>query len=815
MTVGIPETYVNDWYYGVTKDLKEDIQAKVRGAKRAPEEKKPKKRTSTKKPTTKKPKEGEEAGGKDWRAHYQALRDVKNMTPEQKRQASEASQKYRKEADKKRDEENKPTPKADKDTQYIPMSIADREDNIPKRKVGEYGESRVDEKHLKSRREKLREAKRSERRSRRDVESQAKRQEDKENRGKWRSDDNKKPNPSRGNYDADKHGKGEDYRSLDLKTQKEWAKRNQQFNKKPQAKRQYKKLDELLSKNPKVRQGDEHPTTMAEAGERGGIKEQVRGTEGKYEDEKDIYTGEKIKSLKRGLSLMNLVSLNKSPIVSDKLTTDPRYKKIQQEGSEQRKRKEEEEKIKEPTFYEQARDTNFGTKPISEYKKPKIGGRNDRKSDRYQHTEGGGFYTLRRGGGKRSETVKPKELDRTHGDYKIGDKTITSTREAQQHRHEVDNPTKRSKQRKGDDLKTHEYHKPAAVSSRKKTPQASHYNPNRKEGAPPEAKQEAHEEEARRKEIRANIKQRKEIEPKTRNQIDTRRQIDGKDNPNYLKKVPVQDGTRYSGASVRERQDMEDEKAFQGDKLTESEEKLVKPKEGTSTSQRKHIQGEGAKKLHEEMSGQGKQHHERAPKKESMSEEESLAQWKKQQGKEGKAEDIPSWLKGGARKKWKNASPDEKVKMKLAHQRSEAQKKRKNKAIIELQGLRLKAINTQQRMSADSPSPKKPTGNNQGFSGGVKFPRDEDKPSRGRVPTPRGERHREAFERARKTPDEISTGRPKRNPRSRTTGQHSSRYEQRNQRDLDREFMRRESDRFEGGRKDREGKRRDRFGTNP
>ena len=129
---------------------------------------------------------------------------------------------------------------------------------------------------------------------------------------------------------------------------------------------------------------------------------------------------------------------------------------------------------------------------------------------------------------------------------------------------------------------------------------------------------------------------------------------------------------------------MEDEKAFQGDKLTESEEKLVKPKEGTSTSQRKHIQGEGAKKLHEEMSGQGKQHHERAPKKESMSEEESLAQWKKQQGKEGKAEDIPSWLKGGARKKWKNASPDEKVKMKLAHQRSEAQKKRKNKAILRL-----------------------------------------------------------------------------------------------------------------------------------
>ena len=66
MTVGIPETYVNDWYYGVTKDLKEDIQAKVRGAKRAPEEKKPKKRTSTKKPTTKKPKEGEEAVSKKY-----------------------------------------------------------------------------------------------------------------------------------------------------------------------------------------------------------------------------------------------------------------------------------------------------------------------------------------------------------------------------------------------------------------------------------------------------------------------------------------------------------------------------------------------------------------------------------------------------------------------------------------------------------------------------------------------------------------------------------------------------------------------------
>ena len=786
MTVGVPEVYVNDWYYGVTKDLKEDVQSMARGAKRAPDEK-PKKRA-----TTKKPKDDSE-GSKESIAERRSIRETRNQTPEQKRRVTEAQQKYRKEADRMRDEENKPTPKADKDTQHIPMSIADREDNIRGRIGREFGESRVDEKHLQSRREALREEKRSKRRTDRDIESQTKRQEDKENRGKWRSDDNKKPNPNKWRSDVDNKGRGEDYRSLDLKTQQEWANRNQQLNKKPQAKRQYKKLDELLSKNPKARQGDERPTTLAEAGARGGIKE--GGTEGKYEDEKDIYTGEKIKSLKRGLSLMNLISLNKSPIVSDKLTTDPAYKKIQQEGSEQRKRKEEEATIKEPTSYEQVRDTNFGTKPISEYKKPITRNPKNRKSDRFQHIEGGGNYTLRRGGGKRSEQVRPKELDRTHGDYKIGDKTITNTREAQQHKHEVDNPTKRSKQRKNESLATHEYHKPPAVSSRKKTPQASQYNPNRKRnilgtgGEPPQAKQEAYEEEANRKKIRANIKQRKEIEPKTRSEIDTRKEIDGKDNPNYLKRVQRPDGTRYSGASVRERQDMEDEKAFQGDELTESEEKLVKPKEGTPTSQRKHIQGEGAKQLHEEMGGQGKQHHEREPKTESMTEEESLAQWKKQQGKDGKKDEIPKWLKGGAKRKWENASIDEKVSMKLRHQRSEAQKKRKTKSIIELQGLRLKAINTQQRMSADSPSPKKPRGNNQGFSGGFS---NEDEPRGHNVPTPKGKKHREAFERTRRTPDEITSPRRKKRPIT------------------DEERYSRTKSGFKYS-----GKRRDRFGTNP
>ena len=785
MTVGVPETHVNDWYYGVTKDLKEDVQAMAAGAKRAPEEK-PKKRTSTKKPTTKKPsKEGEEAGGKEWRQHYQTLRDMKNMKPEQKRQVTEAQQKYRKEADKKRDEENK-RPKADKDTQYLPMSIADREDNIRGRTSSEYGDTRVTPAGLESRREKLREEKRSKNRINRDIESQTKRREDRENRGEWKKE-------GKGGYEDKKYkerveaqGKGgtkdgknypdnKDYRSLDLKTQKEWAKRNQQFNKKPQ-KKQYKKLDELLSKNPEARQGDEHPTTMAEAGERGGIKEQVRGTEGKYEDEKDIYTGEKIKSLKRGLSLMNLVSLNKSPIVSDKLTTDPAYKKIQQEGSKQAKREAAEATMKKPTRYEQARDTNFGNQPISD------------KGDK---------YILHRGGGKRSETVKPKELDRTHGDYKIGDKTITSTREAKQHKHEVDNPTKRSKQRKNESLAEHKYHKPPAVSSRKKTPKASHFNPNRKEGQPPEAKQEAYEEEARRKKIRANIKQREDIEPKTRSEIDTRKQIDGKDNPNYLKRVQRPDGTKYSDRSVRERQDMEDEEAFQGDKLTESEEKLVKPKEGTPTSQRKHIQGEGAKKLHEEMGGQGKQHHERALKTESMTEEESLAQWKKQQGKDGEKDgkkEIPKWLKGGARRKWENASADEKVNMLRSHSRSESQKKRKTKSIIELQGTRLRIIKAQQMMSADSPSPKKPTGNNQGFSGGF-----EDNPKRPKghdAPTPKGEKHRESFERTRRTPDEITSPRRNKRPKaSKEQWESEVRYLKRKQRD--------------------ERKRRDRFGTNP
>ena len=885
MTIGVPEVSVNNWYYGITKKEKVDaksIKEWAKGAKVGKDPKDSKRTTSRKKPDLSYDDTPEEVREKwtrrerERKIHEQAVSDVKegrsshpdekHLTPKQiKENRGRWSKEYADENKKLIEERERSPPEDEKDTEYHEILHTGRNDNVRDRVASEFGEGRVNEKNLKSRRERLRQQKRQEEDAEAEGKKQSEKDAEKRRSGQWKKDEKEVMSKRTVQRDTDPkykedkkykerveaQGKGEDYKQLDLKTQKEWAKRNQQFKdrEKPPTKRQYPKVD------PKHVVGNEHPVdrithTDVSSPSRyqdTGAKD-AKQARGEFSEEKE-YEGDymskslknKLKALKIGLSLMGLIPLKKDD-ESSKLEAEIRRQGRLQTPEE--KKIEAQAKIDKPTIYQQARTTNFGHKPES-----------DRESE---------FYDLYRGHGKRRERVKPTNLERTHGSYRVGDKRITSTAEAKKIPHGVDTHSHRKredeiargeKDKKGETITehtTHQYHKPASISTKKPTPKASHYNPNRKEGEPPQAKQEAYDEEERRKEIRANIKQRKESKgnTKTRNEIDTRKQIDGKDNPNYLKIVkrpdtttitsrhPTYDeektsiGTKtgkktfagftgskrkeipkesYTDRSIKDRQRMEDDKKFGGEKLTDAEEKLVKPK--NTPSKREYLQGEGAKELHEEMGGEGRQLGEQARQSRQRTEEEAMEAFRKRaedekRKRQGKA---PKWAKGGAKAKWEKADQKGRDAMEKKYRRSQAHK---NKSIIELQGTRLRIIKTQQMMTADSPSPKRPTGNNQGFSGGF-----EGKPERPKghhnVPTPKDGRHKEAFERERRIGDEVYQHPTRKKPKSNPSSPKHHRQDQRNQRELDQEFMRREPDeKFERGKKDRD-RRRDRFGINP
>ena len=699
MTIGVPEVSVNNWYYGFIKGKKEDILDKLSEAKVV---KHPSKYTLAHQDNPKKKKE------KKLTAEQRALKETLNPTPEQKKEREQAHQKYRKESDDLK-ESRKPL-KGDEGEHTKYRLTSDTEDQ-PKGtrnyKRYELGDSRVKVENLKRQRQRVQEQKRQ----------QAQSEKDSDEAYKKRTEGFKEsPKPKSGDvdYKAGKpKGEGTPYSKLDPSVQAKWQDRIQQEERIQRHKpKQYPKVD------PKHIVTNEHPiSTQGTATDEAGVggKVQEGGKTGKYEDETDIYTGEKIKSLRRGLLLMSLKGFGDSKA-------------------------------------ERARATDFGTKPESEA---------DKKGILLDHE-----------GTRSPERVRPKKLQ-PRGEYKVGDKEITEARG------------------------TH-------------VPERKPKDPKKREGRSEEHIKDYEGKQRRIENIRANIKQQKDVQPKKRREL----------NPKTLEYEEKPDGTKYSARSIRARQDMEDERHFSGDKLTPAEEKLVKPKktkEGKrvpSTSARTHFQGEGAKKLYEELGGQGLQHAKRT-RQAGMSEEEALEERKKQQGLSGKKESkppkliAPSHFTGGAKVKWEKSDQKGREAMEKKYKRSQAHKK---KSIIELQGTRLRVIKTQQMMTADSPSPKRPTSGNQGFSGGFdKKP----EPEGHSVPTPKDGRHKEAFESERRIGDEVYQHPTRKKPKSNPSSPKHHRQDQRNQRDLDQEFMRREPDeKFERGKKDRD-RRRDRFGINP